>query len=136
MINDIPIINQRVNTLIHDILKIKQREFARAMGIKDCNVTHIVYGERPVGVKLMQKICTKYDVSAEWLLGLSDQPYRKSEWKTQDSTFGLVVNTAPIVCKKCGNQPLRDTKFDMLYYSDYCPFCGCYMRKEKSKWQF
>lgn len=129
MIKDIPIINQRVNTLIHDILKIKQREFAQTMEIKDSNVTHIIYGERPVGTKLILKMCEKYNVSAEWLLGLSDQPFNKSEWKTQDYSFG--ANTTTIVCRNCGNQPLRDTKFDMLYYSDYCPFCGCYMREEK-----
>lgn len=126
---DIPIINQRVNELIHDVLKIKQREFAQDMGLKDCNVTHIIYGERPVGTKLILKMCEKYTVSAEWLLGLSDQPFNKSEWKVQDYSFG--VNT--IVCRNCGNQPLRDTKFDMLYYSDYCPFCGCYMRNKEGK---
>ena len=124
---DRPIINQRVDELIHDVLKIKQREFAQDMGLKDCNVTHIIYGERPVGTKLILKMCEKYNVSAEWLLGLSDQPFNKSEWKVQDYSFG--VNT--IVCHNCGNEPLRDTKFDMLYYSDYCPFCGCYMRNEK-----
>lgn len=133
MIKDIPIINQRVNTLIHDILKIKQREFAQAMGIKDSNVTHIVYGERPVGTKLILKMCEKYNVSAEWLLGLSDQPFNKSEWVEQEYTFGTDQTEHPIVCKKCGNQPLRDTKFDMLYYSDYCPFCGCYMRNKEGK---
>lgn len=122
-------IGQRVDYLIHEVLRIKQREFAHAVGIKDSNVSHIIHDERPVGVELIKKICTKYDVSAEWLLGLSDQPFNKSEWKAQDYTFGLVVNTTPIVCHNCGNEPLRDTKFDMLYYSDYCPFCGCYMRK-------
>lgn len=127
MINEIPITNQRVDALIHDILKIRQREFARAMGIKDSVISHIIYGERPVGVKLIKKICTKYDVSAEWLLGLSDKPYSKSEWEEQEVAIGIAQTE--MVCKKCGNKPLRDTKYDMYYYSDYCPFCGCYMRK-------
>ena len=128
---DRPIINQRVDELIHDVLKIKQREFAQDMGLKDCNVTHIIYGERPVGTKLILKMCEKYNVSAEWLLGLSDQPFNKSEWKVQDYSFG--ANTTPIVCRNCGNEPLRHTKFDMLYYSDFCPFCGCYMRNKEKK---
>lgn len=124
-------IGQRVDYLIHELLKIKQREFAHAIGIKDSNVSHIIHDERPVGVGLIKKICTIYGVSAEWLLGLSDQPFNTSEWVEQEYTFGTDQTEHPIVCKKCGNQPLRDTKFDMLYYSDYCPFCGCYMREEK-----
>ena len=122
---------QRVDYLIHEVLKIKQCEFAKTVGLKDSNVSHIIHDERPVSVGLIKKICSAYDVSAEWLLGLSDQPFNKSEWKSQDYTFGLAVNTTPIVCHNCGNKPLRDTKYDMYYYSDFCPFCGCYMRKEK-----
>ncbi len=118
-------IGQRIDYLIHEVLNISQRGFAHAIGINESNISHIIHDERPVGTQLLIKISNKYGVTADWLLGISDRMYNEAEYTYKNGDI-----TDDVVCKVCGNKPLRHNEYDMLFYSDYCPFCGAYMRKK------
>ena len=64
-------VNKRVDILIREKLCITQRQFAKDIGIGESNVSHIIHGERPVGVDIVIRICEVYGVDANWLLGFT-----------------------------------------------------------------
>jgi len=53
---------------------ITQRDFARKLGIPLNTYTNWVRGVRMPNVDAIINICTRLGVSADWLLGLSDNP--------------------------------------------------------------
>ena len=62
-----------------DILKefliinnLSQTDFAKAVGIKQSQVSEWLKGKAKPGYDLLKKIAVAYDVSADYLLGLKD----------------------------------------------------------------
>ena len=47
--------------------------FARILGINQKTLDHLVKGERKPSVEVVIAICSKLDVSADWLLGLPER---------------------------------------------------------------
>ena len=50
--------------------------FARQLGVNQKTLDHLVKGERKPSVEIVVAICSKLNVSADWLLGLSDEKSR------------------------------------------------------------
>ena len=61
-----------------------QAEIARILGIKQQNWARWESGVVFPGAETLHHICATFHVSADWLLGLSDQPPPKSENKISD----------------------------------------------------
>ena len=51
---------------------ITQREFAHRLGVRPSLVTYWISGQRKPQVDTVIKICKTFDVSADWLLGLTE----------------------------------------------------------------
>ncbi len=64
-----------------------QARLARALGIDNAMLSRIKQGKRVPRVDLAAAMCRELDISADWLLGLSDEPKRLS-------TAGLIRQAA------------------------------------------
>lgn len=53
--------------------------FARQLGVNQKTLDHLVKGERKPSVEVVVAICSKLNVSADWLLGLSDEKSRSGD---------------------------------------------------------
>ncbi len=53
--------------------------FARQLGVNQKTLDHLVKGERKPSVEVVVAICTKLNVSADWLLGLSEAKNLKGD---------------------------------------------------------
>ena len=53
-----------------------QARLARAIGLDHALLTRIKQGKRAPNVNVVAAICRELDISADWLLGLSDEPRR------------------------------------------------------------
>lgn len=53
-------------------MDVSNREFAKQLYLDPHNITYWVHGERLPKIDAIVQICNKYNVSADWLLGLSD----------------------------------------------------------------
>ncbi len=51
-----------------------QRQFANKLGVPLTSYTNWVLGLRTPNMEVIQKICSRLSVSADWLLGLSTAP--------------------------------------------------------------
>lgn len=49
-------------------------EFARFLGINQKTLDHAIKGERKPSVEMVASICSKTNVTSDWLIGLSDCP--------------------------------------------------------------
>lgn len=58
-------------------------------------------------IYIFRRICRYFDVSADYMLGLSDEPYMRPTW---------VWNDGECRCSKCHNR--GETTYQ------YCPHCG------------
>ena len=65
------LIGQRLNTVL-TIRKIRQKDLAQALGIQDNAVSYFCKGDRTPNTVQLAQICQYLDVSADYLLGLSD----------------------------------------------------------------
>lgn len=65
------LIGQRLNTVLA-IRKIRQKDLAQALGIQDNAVSYFCKGDRTPNTVQLAQICRYLDVSADYLLGLSD----------------------------------------------------------------
>ena len=64
---------QRRIALLIEELGITQYKLAKTLGIERCNVYNWVRGISEPSAYNLSKICTTYNVDANWLLGLTDR---------------------------------------------------------------
>ena len=55
--------------------KLSQRQAAAELGISQALLSHYETGTREPGLDFVCRACKYYDVSADYLLGLSDRPF-------------------------------------------------------------
>lgn len=55
---------------------LKLKEVAQAVGITPSAVGSLEHGRRPISIGTLIKMADFYDVSTDWLLGLTDNPKR------------------------------------------------------------
>lgn len=58
-------------------LKLSQTVFADKIGMLQQQYSRYETGERELQLKHLKRICTEFDVTADWLLGLSDKKERE-----------------------------------------------------------
>ena len=61
---------ERIKKIIFDKFNNNQKEFAMYMGYAQSTVNAWCLGKRQPGACAIIDICTEFDVSADWLLGL------------------------------------------------------------------
>ncbi|MCI8538524.1 MAG: helix-turn-helix transcriptional regulator [Oscillospiraceae bacterium] len=52
----------------------KQKELAELLGVGDTQISEIEHGNKTTTVEKLSIICRHYNVSADYLLGLTDDP--------------------------------------------------------------
>ena len=56
--------------------KLKLKEVAKAVGITPSAVGSLEHARRPISIETLIKMAKFYEVSIDWLLGLTDNPKR------------------------------------------------------------
>ncbi len=93
------LIGQRLNTVLA-MRRIRQKDLAQALGIQDNAVSYFCKGDRTPNTVQLAQICRYLDVSADYLLGLSDvmsssltiQEIVRATGLSEENTKTLVVN--------------------------------------------
>lgn len=93
------LIGQRLNTVLA-MRRIRQKDLAQALGIQDNAVSYFCKGDRTPNTVQLAQICRYLDVSADYLLGLSDvmsssltvQEIVRTTGLSEENTKTLVVN--------------------------------------------
>ena len=67
----VPAFQKRLSELKGDMLLV---DFANQLGLSRVTVGFYLHGERVPDIMTLYMICDHYNVSADWLLGLSDIP--------------------------------------------------------------
>jgi transcriptional regulator with XRE-family HTH domain len=72
----LPILAHRLKTL-RDERNLKLKEVGEAVGITASAVGSLEHGRRAISIETLIKMANFYEVSTDWLLGLSDNPKRR-----------------------------------------------------------
>ena len=79
--------------------------FARVLGMNQKTVDLYVKGERKPSVDFVRSICSNFHVSADWLLGLSDEQQPSGQVSMVNSSAGAIAigggNAVNRDCMKC-----------------------------------
>lgn len=86
-------IGQRINTLLAEQDK-KQKELAEALGVLDNTISYFVSGKRVPNLEQIIKIAQFFDVSTDYLLGLSDNRTTNLELQAVCKYTGLSEDAA------------------------------------------
>lgn len=70
---DIQKIAKRIRFVRTDIAKMDVKDFADAVGTTDPNIRRWEYGQHLPSLYFVFMLCSEFDVSANWLLGLTDR---------------------------------------------------------------
>ena len=122
---------------------VTQQSFADMLCVTKYTAWKIINNKRPLRSDEIVKICRKFDVSANWLLGLNElsNPYDrdidklvnelpsvipKGHWIKEESPFGWDGHSYQ--CSECGRSVHLDTIMEDLEDYPYC-HCGAYMRE-------
>lgn len=71
----LPILAERLGYL-RASRNLTQKTVGEAIGITASAVGSLEHGRRPISIETLIKAANFYDVSTDWLLGLSDNPER------------------------------------------------------------
>ena len=102
-------IGTRINTLLAD-KGMKQKDLAKELGVTDNTVSYYASGERTPNIEQLIKICEIFDVSSDYILGLSDVQTRNETIQGINEKTGLSGQTIAIlqVEKTSGNTAFAD----------------------------
>lgn len=104
----------RINILYRD-LGISASAMARIAGLSSASLNFYLNGERRPDATALAKLCKAFNVSADWLLGLSDVRSISADIQTACKTLGLSETAAQNIQKiNCEWFPKEDPKQGIL----------------------
>jgi transcriptional regulator with XRE-family HTH domain len=65
--------------------------FARSLGLSQPSVHYYLNGERELSLKFIYNVCYRYHVSADWLLGFTDDPKGTAAPATDPTLAALIA---------------------------------------------
>lgn len=120
------IIGQRINSLLALKGK-KQKELAEYLGVKDNIISYYVKGERSPNTEQIIKISKYFDVSTDYILGLSDTSSTDPSIKSIVDYTGLNENTISVLNKTINTFKNYDSECEKICReNDYqkLPYCS------------
>lgn len=110
----------------------KQEEFGAKIGVSRGSISYYENGARTADIEILDKLCRTYEVSADWLIGLSSTRTTNTTIKEVCEYTGLSetsvswlakINTASVNNKdsfmSCVNAVLENTRFHSAMYNIY-----------------
>ena len=82
------IIGERINTLLAE-RNVKQKELAKIIGVKDNTISYFCSGKRIHNTQQIKCIADFFDVSADYILGISSDPTKNKDIKNICDYTGL-----------------------------------------------
>ena len=121
----LPILRQRLNNLLGDM---STTDFAKKVGISRQTMGFYLNGDRIPDAATLHQICTACDISADWLLGLSDTKSIDPNIKTVTQYTGLTEENASFLHDPSGfvgnDEPLNlHRKSLYMLVNDLLLFC-------------
>lgn len=83
----------------------KQVEVGKLLGMSKSSISYYESSERDLSASLINKFCDFYNVTADYLLGRSNQPQAK--WSKMDTDLLLAYHAAPLEIQKIINSALE-----------------------------
>ena len=91
-------IGERINRILNES-GLKKVEFAKAIGIDQSYVPKIISGEKKPSDRVIDCICSKFNVNKEWILSGDGEPYNPPEDEEAAYISELLEDVDDPVCQ-------------------------------------
>ena len=120
------IFRERFNQLYIDSGK-TIKDFASDMvGTSRQSVGYYLNGDRVPDSETLSHICKNCNVSADWLLGLSDVRTPEKNFKTACATFGLSEAAGKTLIEKQGNELNSFLELPIPFWNEFLAYIGLF----------